>query len=137
MFAGFRLLFAVLLFLIAYKKGYGKFFWTAMGFILGPVALLGILVYRKNANYTRAILNGVSGILAGGLLVFLGWLAAGWWLPPQTLENSVGGADTFWYLVFPLVSVSIGFIVFCVTMAKTSVDGPREGVRKSVSKRRR
>jgi len=120
MFAGFRTIFAVLLFLIAYKKGYGKLFWAAMGFILGPVALIGILIYRKNANYTQALLNGVTGILVGALLVFLGWYATGWWLPPQALEKAVGGADTFWYLLLPSVSLAIGLIVFCVTMVITS-----------------
>ncbi|MBT6503898.1 MAG: hypothetical protein HOK67_28795 [Deltaproteobacteria bacterium] len=120
MFAGFRVIFAILLFLIAYKKGYGKFFWAAMGFILGPLALIGILVYRKNANFTQSILNGVSGILGGAFAVFLCWYAAGLWLPPQTLEKAVGGADTFWYLILPSVSLSIGFIVFCITMAVTS-----------------
>ena len=44
MFFGFRALFAILLFLVAYKKGYGKIFWAAMGFILGPIALIGIFV---------------------------------------------------------------------------------------------
>lgn len=120
MFAGFRVIFAILLFLIAYKKGYGKIFWAAMGFILGPLALIGILVYRKNANITKAILNGVSGILAGGLVVFLVWYAAVWGLPPQTLENTVGGADRFWYLIFPMLSLSIGFIVFCITIVSTA-----------------
>ncbi len=120
MFAGFRVIFAILLFLIAYKKGYGKLFWAAMGFILGPVALIGILLYRKNANYTQALLNGVTGILIGALLVFLGWYAAGWWLPPQTLEKAVGGANTFWYLLLPSLSLAIGLIVFCVTMVITS-----------------
>ncbi|NQU65097.1 MAG: hypothetical protein HQ517_12570 [SAR324 cluster bacterium] len=120
MFAGFRVIFAILLFLIAYKKGYSKFFWTAMGLILGPVALIGILVYRKNANITKALLNGVSGILIGGLMVFLIWYIAGWGLPPQTLENALGGVDRFWYLLFPVLSFSIGFIVFCITMVTTS-----------------
>jgi len=124
MFAVYRLIFAVLLFLIAYKKGYGKFFWAAMGFILGPIALVGILVYRKNANYTKAILNGVSGILAGAFGVLLLWYAAGWYLPTQALEKAIGGTDVFWYRVLPTVSVSVGFIVFCATMAKTSAVDP-------------
>jgi hypothetical protein len=120
MFAVYRLIFAVLLFLIAYKKGYGKFFWAAMGFILGPIALVGILVYRKNANYTKAILNGVSGILAGAFGVLVLWYAVDWYLPHQALEKAIGGVDVFWYRILPSVSVSIGFIVFCATMAKTA-----------------
>ena len=120
MFAVYRLIFAVLLFLIAYKKGYGKFFWAAMGFILGPIALIGILVYRKNANYTRAILNGVSGILAGAFVVVAGWYLCSWYFPPQALENAIGGMEVFWYRIVPMASASIGFIVFCATMARTA-----------------
>ena len=121
MFAGFRISFAVLLFLIAYKKGYSKLFWAAMGFILGPVALVGIFLYRENANYTKSILNGVSGFLASALLLFLGWFVGGWYLTTEKFENAVGGADNYWYLILPLISLSIGSIAFFITMAKTSV----------------
>lgn len=120
MFPAFRFSFAVLLFLIAYKKGYRKLFWAALGFIFGPVALIGIFLYRENANYTKSILNGITGFLVSALMIFLGWFAGGWYLTPQKFETAVGGADNYWYLILPLLSLSIGFIVFSVTMATTS-----------------
>lgn len=124
MFAFYRLIFAVLLFLIAYKKGYGKLFWAGMGFILGPIALVGILLYRKNANYTRALLNGVSGILAGGFVVIAAWYIVGSYVSMEALEQAIGGVDVFWYRVVPMASASIGFIVFCATMAYTAANEP-------------
>lgn len=121
MFAFYRLIFAILLLFIAYKKGYGKLFWAAMGFILGPIALIGILVYRKNANYSKALLNAVSGILVSAFLIVAAWSITSRFLPPQTLENAVGGREVFWYRIMPMASASIGFIIFCSTMARTSV----------------
>lgn len=118
MFAGFfiRIIFGILLFLIAAKKGYGKFFWGAMGILLGPIALLGIFLYRKNVNYTKAILSGVTGIVIGASLAIGGWFFIVQFSPEQLSHVNPIESNTFWNVLLPVISLGMGLLFFCLTL---------------------
>ncbi len=118
MFAGFfiRVIFGILLFLIAAKKGYGKLFWAAMGIILGPIALVGIFLYRKNVNYTKALLSGVTGLVIGAGLAMGGWFLIVQFPPEQVVQANPIKSETFWNILLPVCSLIFGLLFFCVTL---------------------
>jgi len=118
MFASFfiRIIFGILLFLIAAKKGYGKLFWGAMGILLGPIALLGIFLYRKNINYTKALLSGVTGIVIGASLAIGGWFLILQFPPEQLSHINPIESSTFWNMVLPVISLLMGLLFFGLTL---------------------
>lgn len=128
MFAGFfiRLMFGLLLFLIAAKKGYGKFFWGAIGIILGPIALVAIFLYRPNVDYSKAFLSGLTGALVGAGLSLCGWFLISW-LPADELVTAQSiERSTFWNLLLPGISLGLGMIFFCVSLFRTSHQNPSQ-----------
>jgi len=126
MFAGFffRLIFGILLFLIAAKKGYGKFFWGAAGILLGPFALIGIFLYRKNVNYTKAFLAGVTGVIIGASLALGGWFIIVHFPPEHFAQGNPINSETFWNVLFPVISLIPGLLAFGVTLAIESKHNP-------------
>lgn len=122
MFAGFfiRLMFGVLLFLIAIKKGYGKFFWGAMGIILGPIALIAIFLYRENVNYNKAFISGLTGALIGAGVSLSGWFLLTWFPTDALTAAQSIERTTFWNLLLPGISLGLGLVFFCVTLIRTS-----------------
>ena len=120
MFAGFfiRFFFSVLLFLIASKKGYHKLTWAGIGFVLGPIALIIIFVYRQNANYSRAFLSGLTGVLIGAALMLVGWFLYPLFSPIKQAEMVATYADVFWVLILPTMSVLMGAVFFTVSLIK-------------------
>ncbi len=119
MFAGFfiRLMFGVLLFLIAAKKGYGKLFWGAAGILLGPFALIGIFLYRENVSYKKALLSGVTGAVIGATLALAGWFIIIHFPPEQYATTNPIKSETFWNVLLPTISLTPGFLFFCITLA--------------------
>ena len=119
MFAGFfiRLIFGILLFLIAAKKGYGKFFWGALGIILGPFALIGIFLYRKNVDYTKASLSGITGAVIGAAFALIGWFLVVQFPPAHLSGGNPIESATFWNILLPTISVLMGLIFFAVSLS--------------------
>lgn len=120
MFAGFfiRFFFAVLLFLIASKKGYHKLVWSGIGFVLGPIALIIIFIYRKNANYSQAFLSGLTGILIGAALMLAGWFLYPLFSSIKQADMVRQYADIFWVLILPVTSILMGALFFSVSLIK-------------------
>ncbi len=120
MFAGFfiRFFFAVLLFFIASKKGYQKLVWSGIGFVLGPIALVIIIIYRKNADYSRAFLSGLTGILIGGALMLAGWFLYPLFSSLNQADMVRQYADIFWVLILPVTSVFMGALFFCLSLVR-------------------
>ncbi len=130
MFASFflRLFFAILLFLIASKKGYQKLIWAGVGFVLGPIALLVIILYRKNANYSRAFVSGITGVLIGAVLVLLGWFLYPVFSSTGQAQMVNQYADIFWVLILPSISLALGVIFFSISLVRNRGDEKRHQV---------
>lgn len=122
MFGSFfiRLLFGLLLFLIASKKGYKKLLWATLGVLLGPIALVAIFIYRKNADYSKALFNGVTGTLLGVVLAIGVWYFYGYLNPERFDQISEKNVYGFWYVVLPAISVFLGLIFFTVSMIRSA-----------------